>query len=327
MVKPGDSIENHQLVARINSPELLNKLQLEQASLQSLQFESERQKLKIRRSQLNQKQQLDMALVSLKAAKREFHRSQISIQKNLISQLDFEKSQDDLTRATLEYKHQQKQAELNQDSLNFDTKTQQAKIKRQQWLVAELQRQVDNLQLRAPITGIVGNWLTTQKSRVSLSQPLMTIVDLTAFEAELLVAESYSDEIGLDMAVELQIAGEQLSGKIASISPEVTNRQVRTRVRFDKTNKMSFRQNQRLNARIILARKANVLKIQNGDFVQTGAGKVAYLVQNNIANKIAINLGSKSLSQVEIISGAKVGDKLVISSLEPFDQANKIMLR
>jgi len=327
LVKPGDKIIKNQSVAQINSPELLNKLQLEQASLQSLQFESERQKLNIRRSQLTQKQQLDMALVALNAAKREFHRSQIAIKKNLISQLDYEKSQDDLTRAKLEYKHQQNQAELNQDSLNFDAKTQQAKVKRQQWLVTELQRQVDNLQLHAPIAGIVGNWLTTQKSRVSLSQPLMTIVDLSAFEAELLVAESYADEIGLGMSVELQIAGEQLLGKISSISPEVTDRQVRTRVRFDKNSTMSFRQNQRLNARIILASKANILKIQNGDFVQTGAGKIAYLVQNNVAKKISITLGVNSLSQIEVLSGVEAGNKLIISSLDAFNNAEQVLLR
>lgn len=75
--------------------------------------------------------------------------------------------------------------------------------------------------MHAPLAGIVGNWLTTQKSVVSLSQPLMTIVDLSAFEAELLVAESYADEIGLGMPVELHVAGEQLSGRISSISPEV----------------------------------------------------------------------------------------------------------
>jgi len=140
LVKPGDIIKKNQLVAQVNSPELLNKLQLEQSSLQSLHFESERQKLKIRRSQLTQQQELDMALVSLNSAKRGFNRSQISIKKNLISQLDFEKSQDELTRAQLSYQHQQKQSELNQDSLNFDAKTQQAKVKRQQWLVADLQR-------------------------------------------------------------------------------------------------------------------------------------------------------------------------------------------
>ncbi|PCI62622.1 MAG: efflux transporter periplasmic adaptor subunit [Gammaproteobacteria bacterium] len=325
-VKPGDAIEKNQLIATINSPELLNQLQQEQASLQSLQFESERQKLQIRRSQLNQQQQLDMALVSLNAAKREFNRSQISIKDNLISQLDFEKSQDDLIRAKLEYTHQQKQALLNQDSLKFDAKTQQAKIQRQQWLVANVQRQVNNLALLSPIDGIVGNWLTSQKSAVVLSQPVMTIVDLSAFEAELLVPESYADELGLDMDVELQVAGQTLQGKLSAISPEVIKRQVTTRVRFS-NDKVHLRQNQRLSARIILARKTNVLMVHRGDFLQTGGDKGTYLVQQNIATKVPLTFGETSLSQIEITSGAQMGDKLVISSLTPFAKAKQVTLR
>ncbi len=325
-VKPGDIIKKNQLIASINSPELLNQLQQEQASLQSLQFESERQKLQIRRSQLTQQQQLEMALVSLNAAKREFHRSQISIKGNLISQLKFEKSQDDLTRAKIEYKHQQKQALLNQDSLTFDAKTQQAKIQRQQWLVANLQRKVDHLALLSPIDGIVGNWLTTQKSAVTLSQPVMTIVDLSAFEAQLLVPESYADELGLGMSVELQVAGQTLQGKLSAISPEVIKRQVTTRVRFN-DKKLHLRQNQRLSARIILAQKDNVLMVHRGDFLQTGGNKHSYVVKQNRANKISLTFGESSLSQIEITSGAQVGDKLIISSLTPFAEAKQVTLR
>ena len=325
-VKPGDIIKKNQLIASINSPELLNQLQQEQASLQSLQFESERQKLQIRRSQLTQQQQLEMALVSLNAAKREFHRSQISIKGNLISQLKFEKSQDDLTRAKIEYIHQQKQALLNQDSLTFDAKTQQAKIQRQQWLVANLQRKVDHLALLSPIDGIVGNWLTTQKSAVTLSQPVMTIVDLSAFEAQLLVPESYADELGLGMSVELQVAGQTLQGKLSAISPEVIKRQVTTRVRFN-DKKLHLRQNQRLSARIILAQKDNVLMVHRGDFLQTGGNKHSYVVKQNRANKISLTFGESSLSQIEITSGAQVGDKLIISSLTPFAEAKQVTLR
>ena len=232
LVNPGDKIAKDQKIAEINSPELLNKLNQEQASLQSFEFSGERLKLQSRRSQLQQEQQLNIAKVALNAAKREYRRSKIAIKDNLISQIDFEKSEDDLARALLEFEHEDKQGKLNQDSLSFDAKTQQAIIDRQQFVVTEIQRQVDNLILYSPVAGIVGNWLTTQKSAVNVSQELMTIVDLTAFEAELSIAESYAEEIGLGMKVEIQVAGHLIHGELSAISPEVINRQVSTRVRF-----------------------------------------------------------------------------------------------
>ncbi len=327
LVNPGDKIGKDQKIAIINSPELLNKLHQEQASLQSFEFSGERLKLQSRRSQLQQEQQLNIAKVALNAAKREFRRSKIAIKDNLISQIDFEKSEDDLARALLEFEHEDKQAKLNQDSLIFDAKTQQAVIDRQQFVVTEIQRQVDNLILYSPVAGIVGNWLTSQKSAVNVSQTLMTIVDLTAFEAELLIAESYAEEIGLGMKVEIQVAGQLLHGELSAISPEVINRQVSTRVRFKNADEINLRQNQRLSARIILEKKANVLMIRRGAFLQTGAGKVAYLVNENLAIKQTIEIGSTSISHIELQAGVKVGDRMIISSLDAFEDAEQVILR
>jgi len=328
-VKPGDKISSGQALAGINSPELINQLSQEQSSLQSFEFEGERQKLQTRRSQLQQEQELNVAKVALSAAKREFRRSQIAIKDNLISKIDYEKSQDDLTRAQLDYEHEDKQAKLNNDSLKFEAKTQQAVIERQKLVVAEIQRQVDGLTLYSPLSGIVGNWLATQKSAVTNSQPLMTIVDLTAFEAELLVPESYADDLGLGMIVEIQVAGQALQGELSAISPEVINRQVTTRVRFKSDSEISLRQNQRLSARIILETKPNVLMVRRGAFLQSGkngAGKLAYLVSQDLAVKQSISLGASSLSHVELTAGVKVGDHLIISSLDVFQNAEQVLL-
>ncbi|MCJ8319860.1 MAG: efflux RND transporter periplasmic adaptor subunit [Colwellia sp.] len=330
LVNPGDTITDKQALAKINSPELVNLLSQEQVSLQSLEFESDRQILQTRRELLLQEQQLNVAAVSLNAAKREFRRSEIAIQDNLISQIDYEKSQDDLTRAVLDFEHEQKQALLNKDSLNFETKTQGAVIERQKLVVNEIQRQVNNLTLYSPVAGIVGNWLTTQQSAVALSQPLMTIVDLTAFEAELSVPESYADEIGIGMPALLQVSGQLMHGTLSAISPEVINRQVTTRVRFDNQQLTNLRQNQRLTARIILETKTDVLMVRRGAFLdsgRSGEGKIIYLVNQDMATKQTVSFGTSSLSHIELTAGVEVGDQLIISSVDRFKNAEQIALR
>lgn len=329
LVNPGDSIKNQQAIASINSPELVNLLSQEQSALQSLEFEAERKILQTRRKLLQQEQQLNVAQVALSAAKREFRRSEIAIKDNLISKIDYEKSQDDLTRAVLDFEHEQKQALLNQDSLSFETKTQGAVIERQKLVVNETQRRVNSLTLYSPVAGIVGNWLTTQQSAVTLSQPLMTIVDLTAFEAELSVPESYADEIGIGMIAQLQVSGQLMRGTLSAISPEVINRQVTTRVRFDNQQLANLRQNQRLSARIILETKADVLMVRRGAFLdsgRTGEGKVIYLVNQDMAMKQTVSLGTSSLSHIELTAGVEVGDQLIISSVDAFKNAEQIAL-
>ena len=164
-----------------------------------------------------------------------------------------------------------------------------------------------------------------QKSAVAPSQALMTLVDLTAFEAELQVPESYANELGLGMDVELQIGAVHIVGKLSAISPEVSGREVTTRVRFNDQTDLNLRQNQRVSARILLENRENVLMVKRGAFMQQG-GFIAYKVENNVATRIEIATGATSIAAVELSAGVKEGDTLIVSSYEQFANADNILL-
>ena len=324
--QPGDEVELGQVVAKIESPRLQNELQQQQSMLEGMQGSLERAKLDARREQLRVSQILDMAKVDLEAADRESRRGDQLIESSLISKIDFEKSKDDLHKAKLLHKHAQQEVELMRDTLSFEIKNRTLEVQRQALVVQELTRQANALNIVAPVSGIIGNWLVEQKARIAASQPILTVVDLTAFEAELAVPESYADELGLGMDVELSFGSENVVGQLSSISPEVRNREVTARVRFADSNTLSLRQNQRLSARVLLENRPNVLIVKRGDFLNMG-GDVAYQVNDTIAHKKAVKLGARSMSQVEVIEGGEVGDVWVISGTETFKNELTIQIR
>ena len=154
----------------------------------------------------------------------------------------------------------------------------------------------------------------------------MKLVDLTAYEAELNVAESYANELGLGMSVELKVGVQKVIGTLASISPEVVDRQVIARVRFPENSVQSIRQNQQVSARILLENKSDVLKVERGSFLQAG-GATAYLVTGDLAERIDIQIGATSIREVEILSGLEEGDQIIVSNYEQFNQASTVLLR
>ncbi|BBN83566.1 RND transporter MFP subunit [Pseudoalteromonas sp. A25] len=326
LVKAGDKVEVGQNIAKVVSPELQNALQQQNSELQRLKGELERKKLEARRETLSLNKSLDLAQVELSAAERENRRAQLSIKKSLISQIDLEKAVDDLSRAKLTFKHAKQEVELAKDTLAFELKSAQSTVLRQQLVVTELERKVSNLDIKATVTGIVGNLLVQPQALVSQNQALMTLVDLTAFEAQLQVPESYANELGLGMQVSLKIGLNEVMGELSAISPEVNQREVTTRVRFSQDGLSGIRQNQRLSARILLENKQNVLKVKRGSFLQAGGGFV-YRVKDGHAFKTDVAIGAVSINAVEVTEGLQAGDKIVISSYEPFKKAEQIMLR
>ncbi len=323
-VKAGDTVKQGDTLALLQSPELTNELKQQESVLKRLEGEQQRQHLQARRQTLTLNKTLDMAQVELNAAERENRRAQLSIQKHLISQIDLEKAVDDLSRARLTYKHAQQEVLLAKDTLAFELQAAKSDVTRQQLIVDDLIRKVRNLSIKATVTGIVGNLLVQQKAAVTQSQPLMTLVDLSNFEAELQVPESYANELGLGMEVELKLGNETVMGNLSAISPEVNNREVTARVRFKGVTN-NIRQNQRLTARILLDNREGVMQVKRGAFMQQG-GIVAYKVDGNIAKRIPITIGATSINAVELLSGLKENDEIIISSYSDFKQANTILL-
>ena len=325
-VMAGDFISEGDIVAIVDSPELQSTLKQEQLVLASLRSDLARQELDVRRQTLLLNKQADLAKVELDAAVREDKRAALSIKNNLISQIDFEKAQDDLARAQVTHKHAMSEIELAEDTLAFELQTTKEKVSRQMLVVQELERQLDNLHIKASVSGVVGNVLTTPNALVNKNEPLMTLVDLSAYEAQLSVAESYAGELGIGMDVELTVNGQTVMGKLASISPEVVERQVTARVRFPENSIQSIRQNQQVSARILLENKTDVLKVARGSFLQAG-GQTAYLIRGDIAQKIAIQIGATSMREVEIIEGLQEGDEVITSNYDRFNQAPSVLLR
>ena len=324
-VKAGDKVSKDDIIALVDSPELNNELKQQQSVLARLDGELQRKHLEARRQKLSLTKTLDLAQVELNAADRENRRAKLSIEKNLISQIDLEKAVDDLARAKLSYKHAQQEVELAKDTLAFELKAAERDLARQQLIVDDLNRQVRNLTIKASVNGIVGNLLVQQKEAVTQSQPLMTLVDLSNFEAQLQVPESYANELGLGMEVELTLGAKKVTGLLSAISPEVNNREVTTRVRFDEELK-GIRQNQRLTARILLENRDDVLQIKRGAFMQQG-GTQAYKVIGDTAQLVKITTGASSINAIELLQGVSPGDQLIISSYDNFKQAPTLLLR
>ncbi|NRD73030.1 HlyD family efflux transporter periplasmic adaptor subunit [Shewanella sp. VB17] len=327
LAKPGDRVELGDVVATIESHKLTNSLKQEEALLEGMQSSLERARLDARREQLKAQQTIDVAKVDLEAADRESRRGDELIESKLISTIDFEKGKDDLHKAKLLSAHARQEAQLTRDTLTFEVKNKAAEVNRQKLVVSELERQVRALNIKSPVGGIIGNWLTEQKARIAQSQPILTVVDLSAFEAELAVPESYADELGLGMNVELSFGALTLIGELSSISPEVRDREVTARVKFEQDDRLHLRQNQRLSARVLLENRPNVLMVKRGAFVSTGGGKEVYAMNGDIAEQTDIHLGARSMSHIEVLQGGKVGDVWVISSIQDFNHAEQVLVR
>jgi len=326
-VEAGSEVGQGQVLAVIESPELENQLQQEQATLDRAAVELDRQRIEARQKILDNQKNIDLARVALVAAERERRRAESGFDIDAISQIDYEKTKDDLENAQLAHQHAVADAKLDEERLNFELRTRELELDRQQILVNDRRRQVDDLIIRSPVNGIVGNLLVDQKANVGDNQAVMAVVDLTAFEVEADVPESYADDLGLGMAAEVLVGNQPYSASLVSVSPEVIQNQVTTRIRFGEDMPPGLRQNQRLTTRILMEEKHGVLTLPRGQFLDSGGGRVAYVLgDDGVARRRSIEIGARSLSEVEVMAGLEAGENVVISSIDTFRGADTVLV-
>lgn len=327
LVAAGATVKKGQSLAQLDSPELQNQLQQEQSTLDRLGVELDRQRIETKQKELDNRKNIDLTKVTLIAADRERRRAETGYKIEAISEIDFEKTQDDLKTARLAHEHAVADASLDTERLEFELKTRELQLSRQSLLVKDLKRQVDELDMRSPVSGIVGNLLVEQKAAVSRNQVVMAVVDLSAFEVEAQVPESYADDLGLGMDAEVLLGARKYTATLVSVSPEIIQNQVTTRIRFTGSMPAGLRQNQRLTTRILMEKKTAVLTLPRGQFLDSGGSRIAYVLdKDNVAHRRSIEVGARSLAAVEIISGLKEGEQVVISSIDPFKSADSVLV-
>jgi len=325
-VKAGDMVKKGDIVAELESPDLTSLLKREQANYDQLEAEVSRQKILARKQKLIARRDADQAEIERITAARTFERFEKAGPSGVISKIDYMRAQDALKTAEIRAKHAEAATGLENEDVDLNLKTKSAQLEQQRLVRDDAKRKVDELRLKAPVDGMVGTLSVANRSVVAANTALMTLVDLSQLEVELEIPETYVADLGLGMTAEITINGVSAKGKLSALSPEVVKNQVLARVRFDGAQPSGLRQSQRVSARLLIEEKPNVLMLARGPFVESEGGRFAYLVQNNIATRIPFKLGATSISAVEILSGLKEGDKVVVAGTDQFENAEKVSL-
>jgi HlyD family secretion protein len=324
-VRAGDTVTKGQVLATLDSPELNNEYERERATLDSLNAALARQEIEIRRQLLTSKQQADLAQVAITAAERELKRAQWAWDQRAMSERDYRRSIDDVTTAKLNFEHARDTAGLERDSVVLDLRTRRLDRDRQALVVENLKRRVDELNVRSPVDGMVANLGQVEKARIAESAPIVTVVDLTAFELEFQVAETYARDIKSGMTSEITLDGRVQPGIVTAISPEVRQNEVTGRVRFSGAQPPGLRQNERASVRIILDERDHVLKFERGALIDEATHAV-YVVHGDRAVRTPVQLGAASISEIEVLHGLAAGDRVIVSDTRDYGDAPELLI-
>ena len=327
LVNVGDPVQPGQVIAELTNPQILNQLEQERSNHTRMSVEVEREEILNKQQALTNQRTLDSATVELTAAKREARRAQIAHTSDAISDIDLEKANDDLTSAQFAFNHAEAFHSLDQERMDFELRTKRLLLEQQLLKVQNLERQAEELRIKAPVAGIVGNIEVDQKTNIAVGQEIMTIVDVSLFELDAQIPQTYADDLEIGMRAEVSIDSTDHAAQVTSISPEIIENQVLVRLKFRDETPSGLRRNQRVSVRILIREIPNVLVAPRGQFLNSGGGRIAYRVDDqNIARKTTIQTGVHGTHSVEIMDGLMDGDRIILSNTDAFQTYENVLI-
>lgn len=322
----GDRVRKGDVLAELDSPELTSELARERSTLQQLEAEVGGARIDADRARLQAGREADEAEIAVQAARRDLQRIERAWKAGALAEIDYLRAKDALKTAEIRSRNAANGTRLAAQDAGFDVQTRRQQAQRQRLVVAELERRVDELQVRAPVDGVIGTLAVADRAVVAANTALLTVVDLSKLEVELEVPEAYADELGIGMPAEVRIGPVTAMAKVSSISPEVVDRQVLARVRFDAGQPPGLRQNQRVAARVLIEERPDVLMVARGPFVDAHGGRYAYFVDGGSAERRPVRLGATSVAAVELLDGARAGDRIVIAGSDGFGDTPRVSI-
>jgi len=258
-------------------------------------------------------------------AQRESDRNRKAFELGSIPELQALKAQDALEKADFAFRQAQADFDAAPKQTQFDISSKKALFDRQQLVVTDLRRQVAALQVQSPVDGRVGQVQVAERASVAKDAALLTVIDLSLLEVEIKVPESLARDLQPGMSATLEGDGRQWQATLSGVSPEVVSGEVTARLRFTGAQPVGLRQSQRLAVRILIDKRADVLIVERGSFVDQDAG-YAYVVHDGVAERRPVRLGAQSVQKVEILDGLSVGDEIVVSGSDAFNGADRVIV-
>jgi HlyD family secretion protein len=204
-VAAGDTVKKGDVLALLESPDLTDALKREVSTWEQLKAEVARQQILSRKQKLLAQREADTAEIDRLSAQRTLERYDSVGQIGIIAKIDYQKAKDAVNSAGIRARHARQVAVLEGDDVELAIKTKTNELERQRLSMANAQRRVDELTVRAPVDGFIGTLNVQNRMVVAANAPLMTLVDLSRLEVELEVPETYAGDMGLGMRAEITL--------------------------------------------------------------------------------------------------------------------------
>jgi HlyD family secretion protein len=230
--------------------------------------------------------------------------------------------------ARIELEQQKKQLANERLSCAAEYKVQKLDLDMFVKSLAEIKRTLEDAKIRSPRKAILTYINNQIGSQISQGQQVAVISDLNHFKISGEIADSYGSRVSVGGKATVKIGDRTLEGIISSVTPLSKNGVISFTVQLKNDHDGSLRSGLNTDIYVINSVKTHVMRIANSAYY-TGPGEYKLFVAdgNDRIVKRTVKLGEAGFDYVEVISGLKPGDHVVVSDMNDYKEKSELKVK
>ncbi len=224
---------------------------------------------------------------------------------------------------------EQKRLKSTRESSQSRFAVQQAEVNRLRALVGLRRTQVNQLHVRAGIAGMLQQVPVEVGQQVGPGTNLARVADQGHLKAQLKIAETRAKDIMIGQVASIDTRNGIIPGRVSRIDPAVQNGTVTVDVALEGELPKGARPDLSVDGTIELERLDDILYVGRPTYGQEQSVIRLFRVDADgvTCTRTTVSIGKTSVNTVEVKSGLKQGDRVILSDMSQYDAFDRVRLK
>ena len=327
-IRPGQTVEAGTLLMRITNPDVEKQMLDAQNFLSQAQSQLITLRANLQSSILQQTSAVARARTAYNDAVRQAKVNADLAAKNVIARNEVARSNDIAEEAKQNLQAAEEQLALAKGTVNDQIKAQEAQVARLTEAVNFQRTNLESMNVRSVAPGVlqgldlqIGQW-------VNAGTELARVVQPGRLKAVVRIPETQIQDIAIGQKAWIDTRNDTIAGTVVRIDPSAQTGTFGVDIAIDGELPASARPDLSIDGTIEIDRLNDVLHMQRPGYGSAGTMIMVYKISpdGKTAEQVQVKLGRTSVNQVEVLQGLKKGDVVILSSMDQYQQYNKVRL-
>jgi HlyD family secretion protein len=325
LVRPGAAVEPDTVLAEMSNPDLMRQAEEARYELEAAKAELTEFELKLRSEQLDQR-----AAVAGASAAYEGARLQAEAERDagVVPALTVRRSELLAEQLKVSFDIEKERLAQFAASVAAQVAARQARFAQDQNAYDRVREQVESLQVRAGLAGVVQQVLIEEGETLVLGANIARVARPDDLQAELRVPETQARDVQLGQLVAVDTRNGIVDGRVVRIDPAVREGTVQVDVELTGKLPHGVRPDLSVDGTIEIERLPRVVFTGRPAYGQPHSTISLFKLveEGRYAVKVPVDVGRTSVNSVEILQGLAAGDQVILSDTSAWDDNDRIRL-